>query len=83
MGTRSRGMDHGGNGAGGREGRATGFQDHLVVFMCRCADCGRLDHDGPSWNDRIEAPPTLPRCRCGGVQRLEHLDVNEAFTRLP
>jgi hypothetical protein len=57
--------------------------DHVSVFMCRCAWCGRLDHDGPSWNRRGDAPAVLPPCRCGGTQTVEQLDVNEALPGLP
>jgi hypothetical protein len=57
--------------------------DQVSVFMCRCTECGRLDHDGPSWNSRGDAPAALPPCRCGGPQALERLDVNEALPRLP
>ena len=67
---------------GGRRGTMK-LADHVLVFMCRCAWCGRLDHDGPSWNHRADAPVALPPCRCGGAQTLVQLDVNEALPRLP
>ena len=57
--------------------------DHVSVFVCRCVECGRLALDGPSWNDPADVPAELPRCRCGGRQETERVDVNDALPRLP
>jgi hypothetical protein len=79
----ARGADHTGRTRSGGDRRVAVCVADVSVFMTRCTDCGRLGHDGPSWNRRTDAPSPLGPCRCGGEQTLERLDVNEALLRVP